>query len=102
MAKAPKYQEIPGFKKEENGLYKIHVHVDALGFVYVNLDAGDEPTVSWEQDFATVDEQPRLLKFDMGNYTYDHSWEMMGDYNWKVLADNYNEVSSPAAGYWPF
>ncbi|EGX91794.1 iron-sulfur cluster-binding protein, rieske family domain protein [Cordyceps militaris CM01] len=93
LAKAPKYQEVPAFNKEENGLYRIHVHVDALGFVYVNLDAGETPAVSWEQDFATVDEQPRLLKFDMTKYTYDHSWEMTGDYNWKVLADNYNEAS---------
>lgn len=93
LAKAPKYQEIPAFKKEENGLYRIHVHVDSLGFVYVNLDAGETPSVPWEQDFVTVDEQPRLLKFDLSNYHFDHQWEMMGDYNWKVLADNYNEVS---------
>lgn len=98
LAKAPKYQEIPAFKKEENGLYRIHVHVDALGFVYVNLDASETPAVSWEQDFATVDQQPRLLLFDMTKYTYDHSWEMTGDYNWKVLADNYNEVTDFQCG----
>ncbi|KAJ2967804.1 hypothetical protein NQ176_g9491 [Zarea fungicola] len=77
LAKAPKYQEIPAFKKEENGLYRIHVHVDGLGFVYVNLDAGETPSVPWEQDFVTVDEQPRLLKFDLSNYHFDHQWEMM-------------------------
>ncbi|XWW92648.1 hypothetical protein V2A60_000573 [Cordyceps javanica] len=99
LAKAPKYQEIPAFNKEENGLYRIHVHIDALGFVYVNLDADETPAVSWEQDFATVDEQPRLLKFDMTKYTYDHSWEMIGDYNWKVLADNYNECYHCPTGH---
>lgn len=70
----------------------MHVHVDNLGFVWVNLDANDTPSVPWEQDFATVDFQPRLLKFDMDKYHFDHQWEMTGDYNWKVLADNYNEV----------
>ncbi|KAM3564071.1 hypothetical protein ARSEF4850_002010 [Beauveria asiatica] len=99
LAKAPKYQQVAGFKKEDNGLYRIHVHVDALGFVYVNLDAGEVPAVSWGQDFATVDEQPRLLQFDMTRYTYDHSWEMTGDYNWKVLADNYNECYHCPTGH---
>lgn len=70
----------------------MHVHVDNLGFIWVNLDANDTPSVPWEQDFATVDFQPRLLEFDMNKYHFDHEWEMTGDYNWKVLADNYNEV----------
>ena len=59
----------------------------------MNLDASDTPSVPWDQDFATVDLQPRLLKFDMDKYHFDHQWEMTGEYNWKVLADNYNEVS---------
>lgn len=93
LAKAPKYQEVPYFKKEENGLYPVHVHIDELGFVWINLDAKQPvPTVPWEQDFATVDAQPRLAKFNMEDYQFDHEWQMTGDYNWKVLADNYNEV----------
>ena len=24
-------------------------------------------------------------------YEFDHEWEMTGEYNWKILADNYNE-----------
>lgn len=94
LAKAPKYQEIPSFDKTINGLYKVHVHVDRLGFVWVNLDSNENPSVPWESGFAAVDEQPRLQKFDMSQYHFDHQWEMMGDYNWKTLADNYNEVSS--------
>jgi phenylpropionate dioxygenase-like ring-hydroxylating dioxygenase large terminal subunit len=66
--------------------------VDKLGFVWINMDANETPTTSWEELFGTVDEQPRLQKFDMSNYTFDHQWEMTGDYNWKTLADNYNEV----------
>ncbi|QLI74007.1 Carnitine monooxygenase oxygenase subunit [Metarhizium brunneum] len=99
LAKAPKYQEISSFKREDNGLYRVHVHVDNLGFVWVNLDANDTPSVPWEQDFATVDFQPRLLEFDMNKYHFDHEWEMTGDYNWKVLADNYNECYHCPTGH---
>lgn len=70
----------------------MHVHIDKLGFVWVNLDSKSEPEVRWEEDFAGVDEQPRLQAFKMDEYYFDHQWEMDGDYNWKTLADNYNEV----------
>ncbi|KAK3196771.1 hypothetical protein K4F52_000115 [Lecanicillium sp. MT-2017a] len=99
LAKAPKYQEIPAFNKEENGLYKVHVHVDKMGFVWVNLDANDTPTIPWEEDFATIDEQPRYSKFNMENYSFHHQWEMVGDYNWKTLADNYNECYHCPTGH---
>lgn len=81
-----------GFEKEKMGLYPIHVHIDHLGFVWVNLEAGDRPSVSWEEDFEGVDQQPRLQGFDLSQYHFDHTWSMMGDYKWKTLADNYNEV----------
>lgn len=67
--------------------------MDKLDFVWVNLDANETPEVPWEEGFGTVDEQPRLQAFNMKNYHFDHQWEMVGDYNWKTLADNYNEVS---------
>lgn len=28
----------------------------------------------------------------MDDFTFDHAWELEGDYNWKAMADNYNEV----------
>lgn len=93
LAKAPKYQELPSFDKSSNGLFRVHVRVDKLDFIWVNLDANETPEVSWEEGFAAVDEQTRLQSFDMTNYHFDHQWEMIGDYNWKTLADNYNEVS---------
>lgn len=92
LAKAPKYQELPTFDKSANGLFQIHVHVDNLGFVWINLDSEPEPTVSWSEYFSSVDLQDRLQKFDMSQYHFDHQWGMVGDYNWKTLADNYNEV----------
>ena len=92
LAKAPRYDDVEGFNKENNNLFPIHVHVDKLGFVWVNLEAKPTPSVAWADDFAGVDTQERLQQFDMTQYHFDHQWDMIGDYNWKTLADNYNEV----------
>ncbi|RDW86104.1 Rieske (2Fe-2S) protein [Aspergillus mulundensis] len=73
LAKAPRYQELDGFDKEKNSLFSIHVHIDKLGFVWVNLDAAETPAVRWEDDFAGVDEQPRLKPFDFSQYQFDHA-----------------------------
>ncbi|KAL3454089.1 Rieske [2Fe-2S] iron-sulfur domain-containing protein [Aspergillus insuetus] len=99
LAKAPKYQDLEGFEKEKHGLFPIHVHIDKYGFIWVNLEASETPSVPWENDFAGVDEQPRLKPFDFSQYQFDHQWEMVGDYNWKTLADNYNECYHCPTGH---
>ena len=45
----------------------------------------------WKTDFDGVDKQSRFDSFNFSDYAYDHSWTMNGEYNWKALADNYNE-----------
>lgn len=89
LAKAPGYEEIEGFDRLQNGLFPINVHVDAIGFVWVNLDVNKE--IEWNDDFEGVDMQTRFKDFNFEDYRFDHVWEMSGDYNWKTLADNYNE-----------
>ncbi|ODM18679.1 hypothetical protein SI65_05296 [Aspergillus cristatus] len=69
----------------------IHVHIDRNGFVWVNLDAGEVPEVAWKDDFDGVDEQPRFDHYNFEDYVFDHTWDMEGEFNWKILADNYNE-----------
>ena len=91
LAKAPRFDSVEGFKKEEHGLFPVHVHIDKLGFVWVNLEASETPSTAWEDDFRDVDAQERFQKFDFTQYKFDHVWGMKGDYNWKTLADNYNE-----------
>lgn len=90
LAKAPKFDDVPGFDKESQSLFPVHVHIDKLGFVWVNLDSSPNP-IPWEEDFKGVDEQERFQKFDFSQYKFDHTWHMTGNYNWKTLADNYNE-----------
>ena len=91
LAKAPGYQDMPGFDKSQNNLLRIHTHIDQNGFIWVNFDGKEVPEVAWEDDFDGVDTQERYSAYNFEDYKFDHTWEMEGDYNWKILADNYNE-----------
>ncbi|KAF4445826.1 iron-sulfur cluster-binding protein, rieske family domain protein [Fusarium austroafricanum] len=92
LAKAPRFDSVPDFDKSQHSLFSIHTHVDNKGFVWVNFDASETPEIAWDTDFEGVDTQDRLKAFDLDNdYHFDHHWNMVGDYNWKTLADNYNE-----------
>jgi phenylpropionate dioxygenase-like ring-hydroxylating dioxygenase large terminal subunit len=92
LAKAPRFENIETFDKESNGLFKVHVHTDTRGFVWVNLDGAEAPTILWKADFEGADKQPWLESFNMDDYAFHHAWDMDGDYNWKTLVDHYNEV----------
>ncbi|KJK61939.1 Ring hydroxylating alpha subunit catalytic domain protein [Aspergillus parasiticus SU-1] len=93
LAKAPGYQELDGFDKEKNGLFRIHVKVDVNGFIWVNMDSKEVPEVPWEEHFEDVDKQARYKEngINFEEYEFDHTYQMEGDYNWKILADNFNE-----------
>ncbi len=91
LAKAPKYDELEGFDKSQNDLFPIHVRVDACGFVWVNLDSKETPEIQWEEDFNGVDTQERYNVYNFDDYVLDHEYKLDGAYNWKILADNFNE-----------
>ncbi|KAJ5202115.1 ISP domain-containing protein [Penicillium cinerascens] len=91
LAKAPGYQDLEDFDKSKNGLLPIHVHIDANGFIWVNLDSAPKPEISWEDDFKGIDLQSRFQDFNSEDYQFDHTWETEGDFNWKILADSYTE-----------
>lgn len=93
LVKAPNFQDSPSFDRTSNGLFSISVHVDRLGYIWVNFDSRAKSKPAWDEDFASFDVQPRLRYFNMDDYYFDHQWHIVGDFNWKVFADNYNEVS---------
>ncbi|KAJ5308833.1 hypothetical protein N7508_004212 [Penicillium antarcticum] len=80
-------------------IVSIHIHVDKLGFIWVNLETPTKSTFSWEEDTSGDDQQPCLQHFNMSEYRFGHQWSMMGDYNWKTLADNYNECYHCPTGH---
>ncbi len=91
LTKAPGYQELDGFNREKNGLLPVHVHIDVNGFIWINLDGNKVPEIAWEDEFKGIDKQERYSLFNFDDYYFDHTWQMDGDYNWKILSDNYNE-----------
>lgn len=84
-------QDLKEFDIEKHGVFSIHVQIDKKGFVWVNLDGGEKPEISWNEDLEGCDDQERFDYYDWDCYEYDHTWEMEGEYNWKLLGDNYNE-----------
>jgi phenylpropionate dioxygenase-like ring-hydroxylating dioxygenase large terminal subunit len=91
LAKAPRFETVPEFDKDQNGLLPVHVHIDKVGFVWVNLQAG-EADIKWENEFHKVDEQPRMQDFDYTeDYKFDHYWKMDLGANWEVVIENYDE-----------
>jgi phenylpropionate dioxygenase-like ring-hydroxylating dioxygenase large terminal subunit len=80
---------ISGFHNDD--LYPVHIHIDRNGFIWVNLDTSETPEVAWKDDFEGVDEQPRFDHYNFEEYNFDHTWDQEGEFNWKILADNYNE-----------
>ncbi|GES64635.1 Rieske [2Fe-2S] domain protein [Aspergillus terreus] len=96
LAKAPGYQDLRGFDKSKNGLLPIHVHIDDNGFIWVNMDGAEQPESAWEGEFGGIDRLERYASVDWEQYDFDHTWEMEGEYNWKILADNYNEYCPTA------
>ncbi|KAH8202901.1 hypothetical protein TruAng_002954 [Truncatella angustata] len=91
LAKAPRFDTVKDFDKSQHGLLPVHVHVDKVGFIWANLQAG-EPDVKWEDEFKGIDEKPILKEFDFENeFKFDHQWDMDVKANWKGLIDNYNE-----------
>jgi hypothetical protein len=98
LTKAPRFtpESVPTFDPSTIRLFPIHVHVDSNGFVYVNLDASPEPEISWHAQYGQLDRQERLVNsgIDWNAVEYDFTWTKDGAFNWKVMQDNYNEVST--------
>lgn len=90
LTKAPWYDDVQNFDKSQNGLFRIHLRTDALGFIWVNLDASDNPE-PWEKEFDGIDKQERYNGYNLQDYVFDHEFEIDADTNWKLCSDNFNE-----------
>lgn len=83
LTKAPLFDKIPGFKKEENSLFEIQSKTDDAGFVHINFDRRKGATGGK----AVV---PRGTKIGQPVIIYQtsqflHSWVMQWNFNWKVM-----------------
>ncbi|PIG82808.1 hypothetical protein AARAC_003109 [Aspergillus arachidicola] len=90
LTKAPWYEDVQNFDKSQNGLFKIHLRKDKLGFIWVNLDGAENPE-PWEKEFDGIDEQERYQNYNLADYIFDHEFEIDAETNWKLCSDNFNE-----------
>lgn len=73
LIKAPKFEEVAGFDKSQNGLYEIRTFIDSSGFVYVNLDI-------YGSDGLTI----RVGVPIRARLTSVESWNIDAQFNWKL------------------
>ncbi|KAI5955377.1 hypothetical protein KGF54_001938 [Candida jiufengensis] len=86
LSKAPHFEEVKDFVKEENSLFPIPIHVTPQGLIFVNFCNSPLP---FEDFFTGLTEE--LHEIDFQDYEYHMSYELHGDFNWKTLIDGYNE-----------
>ncbi|KAK6201577.1 Rieske [2Fe-2S] iron-sulfur domain-containing protein [Scheffersomyces amazonensis] len=90
LTKAPHFDNVEGFEKDENSLYPINIHTTTQGLVFVNFCQKDnEDFVPFDDWFSGLSTE--LDEFDFGDYDYHMSYELDGDFNWKTLMDGYQE-----------
>lgn len=79
LTKAPQFDGVPGFNKDNNSLFQIWVRTDVNGFVFVNLDAKwdvfDPPTEGLNK-FASSSGASQSSK-------YVAFWQTELNMNWK-------------------
>lgn len=90
LTKAPHFDNVDGFVKEENSLFPIKTHTTPQGLVFVNFnnDTSENflPFDKWYEGLNT-----ELNEFDFSDYEYNMSYELDGQFNWKTLMDGYQE-----------
>ncbi|ODV96056.1 hypothetical protein PACTADRAFT_40911 [Pachysolen tannophilus NRRL Y-2460] len=89
LTKAPHFDDVQGFKKEENGLFGIRTHVTDQGLIFVNFDATEEGPIPFDDWYKGL--QDEMHEYDFSDYEYHMSYELDGQFNWKTLMDGYQE-----------
>lgn len=86
LRRAPHFDNVEGFVKEENSLFPINTHVTPQGLVFVNFSSDPIPFDDWFLGLTT-----EMNEFDFSDYEYHMSYELDGKFNWKTLMDGYQE-----------
>ncbi|KAK6456627.1 putative phenylpropionate dioxygenase [Scheffersomyces xylosifermentans] len=90
LNKAPHFDNVEGFVKEENSLFPIKTHTTEQGLVFVNFNSDEsENFISFDKWFEGLNVE--LNEFDFNDYEYHMSYELDGQFNWKTLMDGYQE-----------
>lgn len=80
LVKAPMFDGVPGFKKEDNGLFEIEVIVSDSGAILVNLDTGVKDQSINEEAKRNID---TFLGLKSGKARWVDGRTVEGGFNWK-------------------
>lgn len=73
LIRAPKFEDVAGFDRSQNGLFEVRTFVDSSGFVYVNLDV-------YGSDGLTI----RVGVPIRAKLSLVESWTVDAPFNWKI------------------
>jgi len=73
LVKAPKFDDLSGFDKSQNGLFEIRTFIDSSGFLYANFDV-------YGSDGLTI----RVGVPIRARLSLVESWTQEADFNWKI------------------
>lgn len=107
------YNNIPDFDPTAHSLFRIHTHITAQGFIFINFDARETPGVSFTDQFgedftsspkyqASKEVGDEFALFPCTGWTYDHTWSSAlaaTAYNWKTFVDGFQECYHCATGH---
>lgn len=88
LTKAPHFDQVEGFEKEQNSLFPIRTHVTRHGLVFVNF-SNEKDVTPFEEWYEGLESE--MDAFDFSDYEYHMSYELDGQFNWKTLIDGYQE-----------
>lgn len=77
LIKAPEFEGVPGFDKEQNGLWELKTEIRA-GMVFVNFDARSDV-----ESVSLGGSEDALKRWDTGSMRYVASWKTEAPVNWK-------------------
>ncbi|KAJ4323210.1 hypothetical protein N0V84_004473 [Fusarium piperis] len=83
LTKAPHFDNVPGFEKNQNGLFPIHTKVDNGGFIHINMSASEAAG----DEVSCIKKTSQIASISQSSHFID-SWEVKGNFNWKVTAND--------------
>jgi phenylpropionate dioxygenase-like ring-hydroxylating dioxygenase large terminal subunit len=97
---------LPNFDPAEHSLFRVHTHVTAQGFIFVNFDSSPTPLISFTDQFGDdfdpnptsatgkiIGDEYALLE-PPSEWAYDHTFESAPSgtaFNWKTFVDGFSE-----------
>ncbi|KAI9726691.1 MAG: hypothetical protein M1834_008956 [Cirrosporium novae-zelandiae] len=113
LHKARDYMDLQDFDPKSHSLFQVHTHTTAQGFIFVNFDAAETPSVSFGDQFGDdFDPNPTSTTgceigneyeyFQKHGWEYDNTWESSTigtQFNWKTFTDGFQECYHCPTGH---